>query len=343
MLVYEDISTWLSAAGANSSPKGEGNNLILLDGGTMHIQQWNSDGLSKKSPITKSAKSTSPAALISDNKVFAIDATNKLRCYIKPPDVEGADQMWHEQTLGVGNIEVHPNSQLCALEISPRTVVIYQDTNGSLGIMQGIDNDWEFVRLPAHDVQLGTPLAFFPFKGCDNIFYIGSDDKVHRFTRNKAEMEWKGIFTTYYLNPDPSPVPPPTRTNLGLFLDEIFSAAVLQDTPSKIVVLPGQEDDAPVLHLFGLCGNKLVLVTESLGDPEVIGMIRNGKFFMAKCLIASGLLTSLLGNVCGAVGGAVSGAVSGAIGGGWGTSSKAELMMPGEIFSRVELHSESIF
>ncbi|KAG5800972.1 hypothetical protein H9Q69_000099 [Fusarium xylarioides] len=272
MVIYEDISTWLCAVSANSSPDGQGNNLITHQDDTLFMQQHNATGDSQKFAIAANVKGS--AALISDKKLFAVDADDTLRYFVR---TSGNDSTtWLEEGLGTGNIKVHPKSQLCVLEDGLQTAIFYQDVNNILAVLQGSGNEWKKLPLSASDCQIGTPMAFFPFNGRDYLFYISKNERVHRLFRDTQDAEWK---------------------------DEQFSAAKLEDIVSKIVVIPSEEEGQITLNLFGLRGNKLVLVTESSAEPTVLGMVRDGEFILGRCAIASTLIGCLIGKVVGAAGG----------------------------------------
>ncbi|KAF3012605.1 hypothetical protein E8E14_007974 [Neopestalotiopsis sp. 37M] len=283
MLAFKDIALWLSAAGANASPDGQGTNLVTREGNSLFFQRRSPTGLTKKSDVAIDVQGS--VALIADNqKLFAVDMNNTLRHYVKPhPD---SDQLWQEKSLGAGNITVHPESQLCALENGSQTIIFHQDTNGALAMLQCKDSEWDTFPLSKADSQVGTTIAFFPYNGCDHLFYVAKDDRVHRLVRDVPGKQWK---------------------------DEQFSASKFNDFVSKIVVIPSIEEGKIVLNLFGLSGNKLVLVNESTAEPAIIGMLRGDEFVLGKCLFASALLGCLVNTIRGVLNGAF-GAFSGAFG-----------------------------
>ncbi|KAK4085604.1 uncharacterized protein Triagg1_594 [Trichoderma aggressivum f. europaeum] len=246
---YKDIALWLSAAAANARPGQQGNNLIFQEGSTLYMEQWTNDGLSGKTPIVEGVRDETPVALIVDNKIFVLNANSVLTCHVKPQGDGKPGELWPEENLGDGNIQIHPDSQLFALQSGGQVIIFYQDTDGDLSSIKESNGIWTVSKLLATSPTLGTPLGYFPHLGKEHLLYVTEDDLVRALVKEEGEEEWK---------------------------DQTFSPARLQGSVSNLVAIPTQEDDEPEgLSVFGLVSSQLVMINGTTEDAVVLGMVKN--------------------------------------------------------------------
>ncbi|KAK5991384.1 hypothetical protein PT974_09665 [Cladobotryum mycophilum] len=247
MSKLQQIAQWLSAGGASVSIDEKNTFFYHEEDGILWVRTWTGHEYSDPITIAENVRKDTPVVAILDQA----HESNTLQCYTNPGEDAEEDEPWSQQDLGLGNVKVHPRSQLAMDTTANEAIIFYQDTDGFMSTVQGSDKNWRVTRLPGGSVLPGTPLAHFSAGQKEYLFHATNDRTIHHLVRQVRQGEWK---------------------------DELFSPATIDSDDCKLAIAEENEPGKSGLMVFAVGDGKLHIVTPKDESMRQLGYVQDGEY-----------------------------------------------------------------